>query len=664
MNGNAETLQTVFTKNRTEELGYDVWKNFVVPPFYDQLDLYRARKPRIIVGGRGCGKTMLLRYLSHQSTFSPERPAIPPDAVAHIGLYWRADTQFAKLMTGRNIDNDVWESAFDHLLALVVGIQILQSLRSIARSQADALREDDVFALRFDRLAAYDVGFDQNFQGFLKALERKLHEFELWVANVRKLQQPTFLPGTRFLLVLVSAVKDSLPPLKDAVYYVYLDEYENLHEYQQQIVNTYLKHSEMPLIFNIAMKRYGFSTTKTVGEESIINIADYRTHDLEKYLLEGDFPLFAAEVLFINLAIANVKTVPIEPRILRDVAALGTRREKAYRDQVLSQARQLFPGLSHDDLAKSVFEDPWLQKKLKERIIYALRKRSSGLPVERFFRPTVAQASITASALLYRRKPSHEEIAEELDRLEKGEDNRFTGTTDWMHNNFIGCLLSLYESHSRACPFYAGFETFCLMSRGNMRHFLELCHRPINQSIRAQTEDKLQVAPKEQALAARQTSAAFLGEIRSFGRLGNQLHTFILRLGSLFAMSHRSLTQSEPERCHFAIVRGRALTESDHRFLREATKWSVLFEVEETKVKEATQPANFEYVLNPIYAPYFGITYRKRRKLELRYEEFHVLKEGTYDGVSDLLKRYAKNWSVELSDTDPTLFSHLFDETE
>jgi len=56
-----EKLQQVFTQNRAEELGNDVWRHFVVPPFYDKLDLQQAKKPRVIIGGRGCGKTMLLR---------------------------------------------------------------------------------------------------------------------------------------------------------------------------------------------------------------------------------------------------------------------------------------------------------------------------------------------------------------------------------------------------------------------------------------------------------------------------------------------------------------------------------------------------------------------------------------------------------------------------
>jgi len=495
-----------------------------------------------------------------------------------------------------------------------------------------------------------------------EAAEIRLNEFEVWVANVRRKDVPMFLPGTKFLSALIEEIKLRLPAFKSANYYVYIDEYENLHEHQQRIVNTYLKHSEMPLIFNVAVKRHGMVTTKTVGEESIVNIADYRTHDLEEYLLEGDFPAFAAEVLILNLALAKIGSVPIEPQKLRDPGMIEERRAEAYRSRVLNFARDMLPGLTHEELAQSVFTDSTLRGKLKDRFQQALRYKESELDVDQFLRPTLPQASITALALMYRQKLTPDEILKELDQLERGQSNRFNGSADWIHNNFIGSLLSLYENHSKAALFYAGFDTFCTISRGNLRYFRELCHKSLNTASKSASSSKMRVPPADQAAAARQTSASFLGEVRSFGRLGNPLHAFVLRLGSLFALAQRSRTQSEPERSHFAIVRGEAVSSEDNEFLLEAVKWSVLFAVEETKLKDQDQPSNFEYILNPIYAPYFGITYRKRRKIELSTEEFRTLRQGNYDEVSALLKRYAKSWTVELPKSDVTLFGHLVED--
>jgi hypothetical protein len=163
-----------------------------------------------------------------------------------------------------------------------------------------------------------------------------------------------------------------------------------------------------------------------------------------------------------------------------------------------------------------------------------------------------------------------------------------------------------------------------------------------------------------QAESARSVSADQLGEIRSFGVLGNNLHTFVLRLGSLLSLSQQRLTQSEPERTHFSIQGGVGeLTQQEQRLLSEAIKWSVLFEEKETKKKSSTDPEGIEYVLNPIYAPYFHISYRKRRRLELSRSDASTLFAGNYEEIKRLLRDYQRKWEIDGSlDTLP-LFSHL-----
>jgi hypothetical protein len=662
MNETGTSLEGVFSKNRAEELGYDVWQHFVVPPFYDRLDLETARKPRLIIGGRGCGKTMLLRYLSHQSMFSPNRP-ISSDIPHHIGLYWRTDTQFANAMVKRGVPDDVWDSAFSHMAALTLGLEVLNSLRSLAASRFKVLAGNDVASLTFERLKAFSPVLPDTATSLHSYLQEQLWQFERWVNDVRKVSEPEFLPGQRFVFALIAELKRQIPALEPFVFFVYLDEYENLCKYQKVIINTWLKHSEAPLIFNLAMKRNAFDTRETTGSESVSDIHDYRAHDLEDYLLQDEhYEIFLAEILFLQLSQLKVGNLPVAPEDLRDPTKLSRRRDKPYTVRVLAAAQKLLPDVSTEEQAKDIFADKALAQKLRTRIESALRHRGSSLSVERFFRPTVPQASIVSPALLYRARYRPEAIAKEMDLLESGQQNRFTGPTGWIHNNFVGCLLQLYEPHSRACPFYAGFRTFCHLSRGNIRHFLELCHKSISRSARRKLDIERSIAPADQAEAARQASTDFLGEVRSFGRFGNQLHTFVLRLGSLFALAHQRPTQSESEQSHFSIGRGsKPLSDDDLQFLGEATKWSVLFEEKGTKKKEEYRPESVEYVLNPIYAPYFHISYRKKRKLELPSADVICLISGSYDQVSAMLKRYLQAWSVEPAEMSPTLFSHLTD---
>ena len=54
--------------------------------------------------------------------------------------------------------------------------------------------------------------------------------------------------------------------------------------------------------------------------------------------------------------------------------------------------------------------------------------------------------------------------------------------------------------------------------------------------------------------------------------------------------------------------------------------------------------------VNPIYSPYFNISYRKRRKLELTADEVTILIRGSYDERRTLLSRYYKKWTVPSPD--------------
>ncbi len=657
----ANAIHTACTKNRAEEFGFDVWEHFVIPFFFDRLDLNDTQKPAIVIGGRGCGKTMLLRYLSHDTAFSWKKPFIHRAAFDRIGLYWKADTQFASALTERGVSADVWESAFNHKLALVVTSELLRCLQQSVRARCECFTEESLDAIHLDGLKGYGSEYDGPVANLSKVLRQKERAFQLWVSNPLNPAVPTpvFLPGRDFITAVIEELRTQATSLADTTFFVYVDEFENLLPSQRRIINTYLKHSERPLIFNIAMKRDPLHLRETVGEQSLENVADYRIHDLDAYLSDSTFTLFASELLFSRFAAKGATSLPVVVNDLRHPEALAKRREPKYGEKVIAAARRIFPALTHAQLARTALEEPAINKRLRNDIERALALKASTRTAAEFLDAAEPQAAIVCSCLLYRGNLSPDDIIAELTALASGADNRFTGPTQWIHNNFIGCLLRLYSSHAQPCPFYAGFDTFIQLARGNIRHFLELCHMSLKQSMATDIEE-LVVGADEQVEAARQASTVFLSEVRGRGQHGNQLHAFVLTLGSLFAIAHQRPTQSEPEISHFSISGGkRPLSDDEREFLFEAVKWSVLIEERETKLKDAVQVSDSEWILNPIYAPYFKITYRKKRKLELKSDEVSVLIAGSYEARKSLLRRYAERWDVQQKDLDHPLFSHL-----
>ena len=107
-------------------------------------------------------------------------------------------------------------------------------------------------------------------------------------------------------------------------------------------------------------------------------------------------------------------------------------------------------------------------------------------------------------------------------------------------------------------------------------------------------------------------------EITRFTPLGSQLSNFVKALGRVFQLCQDKETQSETEVTHFGIKEDdSALTEEDDKFFKEAEKWGVLQAIESTKNKSSASAAVYDYVLNPVYSPFFLISYRKGRKIEI-----------------------------------------------
>lgn len=66
-------LSEAFAKNRTEEFPDDVYEKYVLPLNYHEVDISSATKACVIVGGRGSGKTMYIKYYCYPTILSEKR---------------------------------------------------------------------------------------------------------------------------------------------------------------------------------------------------------------------------------------------------------------------------------------------------------------------------------------------------------------------------------------------------------------------------------------------------------------------------------------------------------------------------------------------------------------------------------------------------------------
>jgi hypothetical protein len=446
----------------------------------------------------------------------------------------------------------------------------------------------------------------------------------MWLNNIGSSSGETLdmLPGEHFLQRLVQVLTQQLGYLGNSRFSVFIDEYENLPDYQQRYVNGLMKSAESPLLFNVAMKPNGMRTNRTLTTELIQNVADYRLVQLEDELRDS-FEAFAAELLFFRLIETRpdlAAQTPISPDELRSEDHLRERRDQSYRRKLQDVAGQILPRMSDADLAVRILNTPEIERRLARQISIALQQQSSRLTADDFIRKSAPEASIVCSALLSRRKERPEAILEALERFTSNGTGPFK---DWIANNLFGVEMQLYLPLGTACPLYSGFDALVLMSRLNVRYFLELVHQIFRDNVAADIRELPSIEPEAQARSIYAASSLMVEQVHAFGSRATELHTFVTSMGSLLRARQSLAEQSEPEATQFTVSKGAADSELDELLL-EAEKWSVVIVASETKAKN-THALSYEYLLHPAFSANFGISYRKKRSVSLSADQLKTL---------------------------------------
>ncbi len=657
-----------FATNRAEQVGPDVTGAFIVPPFFKRLTIDREQKSLRVRGGRGCGKTMFLRFLSHDSQLSPSKSLIDPNLFGSgIGLYWRADIGFCDILKATWLGDRVADAAFRHHVTLVVVEALCDFVRNLANSPLSG-GAPDLRARSLPRDALYAFAGPKTYADLKSWASLQRVELSMWAQNPDR-TAPTFQRIDDVLGGLADDIAGADVRLSKLFFRIFVDEYENLKENQRRVICDLIKHSQSRYSFNFAMRRDSVQEFWTSGAEQVVDVHDFRTIDLEELLgYDRDFELMAAELLLMKLEKQGLTVdCPLfDAGRLHDPERLEERLQDDYVRAVRAASRRIFPSIKAPELAQRIFDsdDQPLLSRLSRLATQGLRRHAAttNLKAEDFILLSAPSASIVAAFVLNRSKPSPAEV---LEALRAFADNPHAPNPfpDWIENNLYGALFHLYMGlPQRHNPLYAGFDTFCILASPNLRFFIEFCHSALRvhaSELPMVGKEMPPISIEQQAQAAFETSELLLEKVAQLGEDGRGLQRAVKRLGRLFEIAHQRSSQSEPEINHFSIkeTERAGLSQETQSMLRQALIWSVIYEEPDTKNKNGSTAVQTDHVPNPIFNPRFGISYRKRRKVLLRADEVNTLFTGNDEAVETLLKHYRDRWSDGEAGRSPDLFS-------
>jgi hypothetical protein len=610
-------LQELFGSFRAEWLRERLFSLFNEPDYFPSLI---DNRPCVLTGGRGTGKTTVLRCMSYEGQFA----LLKGDPAAFskqpfVGLYHRVNTNRVTAFNGPEQTEAQWNRAFSHYVNLTIVDLILQYLHWHATN----INAKEMLAGPACRRIGETLGVTglSSFEALSAAVASAIESLELYVNNLDG-PAPTF---SMLQSPIDAAIQEArkLPGLSNKTFYIMLDEYENFLGFQQQIVNTLIKHSSDAYIFKIGVKELGWRVKYTLNEnEQLISPADYELIHIEQRL-EGNFSAFARRVC--------------EARIEQWASENGL---------VHLPLDELLPDLTYEREAQllGVVERVG-------RFVQELRAKESD--AEKLL--STSELALYVFWMLYEQQY---ELAVEAVRAFVSHDRKAIN----QYNNYkYAMLFAIARNGAEISKFYCGNRVFALLARNNIRFYLHLISSSIEKHLRNGGLISEPVPYQAQTEAAREVGLRYLTELEGVTVQGAQLVKLVLGFGRLFQILSRNPIGGAPETVEFQLKGGAHTTEVQvekvQGLLREAIMQLALVRSPGTKLAAESETRDWNYGVHPIFAPYFSFSHRKKRKIDVLETEILNMITSPQETIKRLLKDRAY-----LAEQEAPVQLKLFDE--
>src|SRR4051812_27720403 len=107
-----EQLSKLFGSYKAEWLQERMFELYTEPSYYPELT---DARPCLLIGGRGTGKTTVLRSMSYEGRFALSGKNVASiETWQYFGFYYRTDTNRVTAFKGPEITEQKWIKVFGH----------------------------------------------------------------------------------------------------------------------------------------------------------------------------------------------------------------------------------------------------------------------------------------------------------------------------------------------------------------------------------------------------------------------------------------------------------------------------------------------------------------------------------------------------------------------
>lgn len=583
----------------------------------------QSRVPMFLLGGKGSGKTHLLRYCSsavQALRHSSLRKAI--EVEGYIGTYASADGLNVHRFAGKGQSEETWLPVFAYSFELWLAISLLAAVRP-ALADEELTSQDWNARLINGVLSLFQSGATSrptDFDGLLRHLSDLRAQVDIVVNNsaiTRQLDGITILfsPGDlffgipRLLATLCEALQETM--------FVYLvDEIENLTEQQQRFLNTLVRYRKGNVTLRIGARLYGLKTEATLGSgEPIKRENEYEKLFLDAHLREDErqYERLAALLVLRRLHASHMgESISVDslPSYFSELSTENFHQSTAL--EIVASRDGAGTERPHVLRFRTAIGDVVKDRKIAGDVVEALRFAEH---------PLLEKVNLLAFCKRVSRDQDILVLAQQI--KEEGLALVSSGAAAApkyyeLYSHFSSDLLAqLYRDYGRK-PVYAGFKALVQMSQGVPRNLLSLLKHIYRRSTFAGetpfASDKISVDAQVQGIY---DASEWFWEDAQPDEHGSLVRTAVEHLATLARTIRYSDNPSECDLCCF-LLNPDDLGESGSRALRMAENWSFLLRVKGVSGAKNDDRVLPKYQINPMLAPRWGVSESRRGALELK----------------------------------------------
>lgn len=583
----------------------------------------KSRMPMLLLGGKGSGKTHLMRYCSAPVQAARHSGDVAQAAIAdgYLGIYVPLDALNTDKFAREEPVEDHWSLVFAHYFELWLATALLATIRDCARSQSLVFSEPEFVAAVVELFDTEPAAVPSNLNELLDHLTRTRKNIDSVVNNSRlRGERPLFditFSAGRLAFGIPELVSRHAPALRDVLFVYLIDEVENLTADQQRFLNSLIRYRRGSATIRVGGRLYGMKTFETTGSgEPIRRGAEYERVVLDEILREQPEQY---DGLVRSLVAKRLERVgyaeAAQSAIDTYFEELDSRDYWRSVDRHLPKPKENQLAPYHRKLAIDLESNLGLDEPTITTIIDALQ-----VPNHRFLEKAAAfQYRKLWPANLDAAVSVAVKVGNQARALAQGERDAGGDLASLISYFSSDILAQLFHDYARRLP-YAGFETMVELSQGITRNLLVNLKHIFRRSRFAGEEPFMSgvISIKSQSDGVRDGASWFWEDAQPPSG-GLQVRDAVESIAVLFRTVRLSHSPSECALCAFSVPL-ESLSENSRRTLSVAENWSYLVKLQEGRRNKNSKRIDALYQLGPMLAPRWEVSEHRRGTIELQQD--------------------------------------------